>query len=200
MNKYKTRPSISAILIIFLLLVTQLITANFNQLSVSRVFADDVSSNCDINADGSVNAADLISLKKVFLQSSDEEWNSYDVNNDGSVNTLDLVVMIRNILTPSKPDTPVVIEYRKYTFRNSTLLNNHYQKHGIEMGFGSAEEYEKAASDVANSPEALHKKEKEDNDDVYYIEATNEFVVISTDGYIRTYFKPDKGKAYFDRQ
>ena len=26
------------------------------------------------------------------------------------------------------------------------------------------------------------------------------FVIVSTDGYIRTYFKPDKGKAYFDQQ
>lgn len=51
---------------------------------------------------------------------------------------------------------------------------------------------------MVNSPDALHKKE--DNDDVYYIEATNEFVVVSTDGFIRTYFKPSSGKAYYDRQ
>ncbi|MGN0482272.1 MAG: hypothetical protein ACI4HI_01845 [Lachnospiraceae bacterium] len=31
------------------------------------------------------------------------------------------------------------------TFRNANLLNQHYQKHGIEMGFASAEEYEAAA-------------------------------------------------------
>ena len=42
--------------------------------------------------------------------------------------------------------------------------------------------------------------EKEDGDDVYYKEDTNEFVVVSTDGYIRTYFNPDSGKKYFDRQ
>ena len=40
----------------------------------------------------------------------------------------------------------------------------------------------------------------ERGDDVYYLEETNEFVVVSTDGYIRTYFLPDGGKAYFDRQ
>lgn len=68
------------------------------------------------------------------------------------------------------------------------------------MGFSSAELYEYAASQVAVNPSALHKIEKEDGDDVYYIVATNEFVVISTDGYIRTYFKPDSGKAYFDKQ
>ena len=30
--------------------------------------------------------------------------------------------------------------------------------------------------------------------------ATNDFVVVSTDGFIRTYFRPDSGKSYFDRQ
>ena len=42
--------------------------------------------------------------------------------------------------------------------------------------------------------------EKEDGDDVYYLEETNEFVVVSTDGFIRTYFCPDSGKKYFDKQ
>lgn len=91
-------------------------------------------------------------------------------------------------------------EYIEYTFRSKKLLEQHYQKHGIEMGFDSPEEYERAACDVANDPDALHKTEAEDGDDVYYIEATNEFVIVSTDGYIRTYFNPDRGIDYFNRQ
>ena len=89
---------------------------------------------------------------------------------------------------------------KQYRFRNSDLLISHYEKHGIEMGFASAEEYEKAAAAVITAPGVLHKYEKEDNDDVYYLESTNEFVIVSTDGYIRTYFKPNSGKDYFDRQ
>lgn len=89
---------------------------------------------------------------------------------------------------------------QEYVFRNKKLLNQHYEKHGIEMGFSNAKEYEKAASAVINNPNALHKIEKEDGDDVFYVEATNEFAVLSTDGYIRTYFKPDSGKKYFDKQ
>ena len=88
----------------------------------------------------------------------------------------------------------------EYRFRNSKYLNQHYEKHGIEMGFDSPESYEAAASAVVNNPDALHKIEAEDGDDVYYVEDTNEFVVVSTDGYIRTYFLPSGGKAYFDRQ
>lgn len=87
-----------------------------------------------------------------------------------------------------------------YYFRSKKLLESHYEKHGIDMGFATPEEYETAASAVIQSPEALYKTEKEDGDGVYYIEATNEFAVLSTDGYIRTYFLPDAGKNYFDRQ
>jgi pyocin large subunit-like protein len=68
------------------------------------------------------------------------------------------------------------------------------------MGFSSAEEYEKAASEVVENKDALHKTEKEDGDDVYYLEETNEFVIVSTDGYIRTYFNPSNGIDYYNRQ
>ena len=89
---------------------------------------------------------------------------------------------------------------KEYRFRSKKLKTQHYEKHGIEMGFKSADEYEAAASKVPNHPDVLHKTEKEDGDDVYYLEETNEFVVISKDGYIRTYFLPSAGKKYYDRQ
>lgn len=69
-----------------------------------------------------------------------------------------------------------------------------------KKGFSSAEEYEKAAAAVVTSPDALHKLEKEDGDDVYYIVRTNEFVIVSTDGYIRTYFCPEAGLKYYNKQ
>ena len=87
-----------------------------------------------------------------------------------------------------------------YTFRNDSLLNSHYEKHGIEMGFDSAGDYEAAANAVIADEEALHKLEAEDGDDIYYLEDTNEFVVVSGDGYIRTYFEPSSGMAYYERQ
>ena len=65
------------------------------------------------------------------------------------------------------------------------------------MGFATPAEYEAAAAAVVNSPDALHKLEKEDGDDVYYIESTNEFVIVSTDGYIRTYYHPHKRQRIF---
>lgn len=87
-----------------------------------------------------------------------------------------------------------------YEFRNYDRLKEHYEKHGKYMGFDSPEEYLDAANAVIANPDALTKTEKEDGDYIYYVEDTNEFVVLSTDGYIRTYFCPDSGKRYFDKQ
>lgn len=94
--------------------------------------------------------------------------------------------------------------YVEYYFRTEQQLNQHFTKHGGEFkgdfDYETAEEYEAGASDVINNPDALHKTEAEDGDGVYYIEGTNEFVVLSTDGYIRTYFRPNAGIEYYNRQ
>ncbi len=105
----------------------------------------------------------------------------------------------RNVSEDS-PEVSLEKETITYCFRNSDLLEQHFEKHGKEMGFSTPEEYEAAASAVINNPDVLYKTEAEDGDGVYYLESTNEFVVLSTDGYIRTYFNPGDGKAYFDRQ
>ena len=102
-------------------------------------------------------------------------------------------------------DNQVVIEEQHvqeitHSFRNEKLLNDHYEKHGKEMGFDSAESYEAAANEIINNPDSLHRIEEEDGDDVYYLEETNGFVIVSIDGYIRTFFYPDDGLDYFNRQ
>ena len=88
----------------------------------------------------------------------------------------------------------------EYTFKSDEQLQEHFEKHGDEFEYATAEEYQQGAGNVINSPNALHKIEKEDGDDVYYLEETNEFVILSSNGHIRTYFKPSDGKEYFDRQ
>lgn len=115
-----------------------------------------------------------------------------------------LLLCLFTLFIPSacvvKEQKQIVVQSKQYHFRNADLLERHYEKHGKEMGFTSAKEYEQAASDVVNNPKSLHKKEKEDQDDVYYLESSNDFVIVSTDGYIRTYFWPDAKKNYYDRQ
>ena len=102
--------------------------------------------------------------------------------------------------TSAKDGSKTESKISSYSFRTPELLMSHFTKHGIDMGFTTPEAYEEAASRVVTNPGALHKTEAEDGDDVYYVEDTNEFVVLSRDGYIRTYFNPDRGKAYFDKQ
>ena len=87
-----------------------------------------------------------------------------------------------------------------YTFHYPEQLEEHYEKLGIAMGYDSPEAYLEGANRVVASKEALHKLEAEDGDDVYYLEDTNEFVIVSKKGYIRTYFNPRDGIDYFNRQ
>lgn len=87
-----------------------------------------------------------------------------------------------------------------YQFRNDKYLAEHFEKHGSDFDYSTKEEYLAGANRVISSDDVLHKLEKEDGDDVYYLEETNEFVIVSTDGYIRTYFKPESGIAYYNRQ
>lgn len=99
------------------------------------------------------------------------------------------------VTSDAKEETAV-----SYEFRNERYLQEHYDKHGAEFSYNSPEEYLEGANNVICAEGVLHKLEAEDGDDVYYLERTNEFVIISTDGYIRTYFKPDDGINYYNRQ
>lgn len=84
------------------------------------------------------------------------------------------------------------------TFRNEDRLESHYLKHGIDMGYDSADDYQVGANAVISNPNVLHKTQAEDGDDVYFLKKTGEFVAVSQQGYIRTYFIADED--YYDRQ
>lgn len=99
-----------------------------------------------------------------------------------------------------EPQSEEEIELTNYWFRTKSLRDSHYEKHGIEMGFETPEDYIKAANMVICNPNALHKLEAEDGDHIYFLEETNEFVVLSQDGYIRTYYIANGGIDYFNRQ
>lgn len=101
--------------------------------------------------------------------------------------------------SPQQTTTPSNVQ-EAVLFRSEGMMNQHYEKHGKAMGYASAEEYLAGANAAINHSSVLHKKQKEDGDDVYYVEATNDFVVVSTDGYIRTYFRPEDGIRYYERQ
>lgn len=87
-----------------------------------------------------------------------------------------------------------------YQFRTEGDLQDHFEKHGEEFTYTTAEEYLEGANRVIASPDALTKTEAEDGDLIFYLEDTNEIVFLSTDGCIRTYFKPSSGLKYYNKQ
>ncbi|MFV0519467.1 MAG: zinc-ribbon domain containing protein [Lachnospirales bacterium] len=87
-----------------------------------------------------------------------------------------------------------------YSFKDSSTLDSHFEKHKDEFGYTSIDDYVNGANVVINSEDSLHKTEAEDGDSIFYLEESNEIVFISSDGYIRTYFKPTDGIDYFNRQ
>ena len=83
-------------------------------------------------------------------------------------------------------------------FRSYEKLMDHCAKHGDEVGCDSPEAYVAAANEVIHDPQVLHRIQKEDGDDAYFLPRTGEFVVVSSKGYLRTYFITDQD--YFERQ
>ncbi len=161
---------------------------------------DNDTENNDIISENTEDAGLVENVSEDLEEISDTEDDAVAVSEEESIPEDDGVL---EVSTDNSEETGSASEEKErveFTFRNKKLLNQHYEKHGIDMGFSSAEEYEKAACDVLYNPDVLKKTEKEDGDYVFYVEETNEFVVVSTDGYIRTYFLPDSGKAYYDRQ
>ncbi|MEG0050415.1 MAG: hypothetical protein RR572_04885 [Raoultibacter sp.] len=97
---------------------------------------------------------------------------------------------------------PVPAQEQAYQFASQEKFDQHYKKHGREFGNISQDEYLQKANDliVSNAPTLKTKKEKTDGDTCYYDSASNEFLVLSKKGVIRTFFHPNDGIDYFNRQ
>ncbi|MEG0072476.1 MAG: hypothetical protein RR362_01215 [Raoultibacter sp.] len=97
---------------------------------------------------------------------------------------------------------PVQPSEQRYRFASQEKFDQHYKKHGREFGDISQDEYLQKANDLIESsaPTVKTKSEKTDGDTCYYDTATNEFLVLTKKGVIRTFFHPDDGIDYFNRQ
>ena len=175
------------------------VLAEYSLLSTDKAgsFTDEKKARADLNSDGMTDSKDASMILAYYSYIS-----------TGGTKPLEEYFAAPSTTTTTTTTTTATTTtqkvYVEYHFRSKSLLNQHFSKHGAEFaddfGYTTAEEYERGASNVINNVAALHKTEKEDGDDVFYIESTNEFVVLSTDGYIRTYFRPDSGKKYYDKQ
>jgi len=84
----------------------------------------------------------------------------------------------------------------------SQNAEEHWQKHGREFPeFHSAQDYEQGALRfVTNPPPGTLTKSRENGDTLFYDPATNTFAVKDQSGEPRTFFRPNSGRAYWDRQ
>ena len=72
-------------------------------------------------------------------------------------------------------------------------LSDHFLRHGAEFGFNTEQEYLTAAQNFVSTKgnQGVLSTVRANGDTVIYNPTTNEFAVITNDGAIRTFFKPD---------
>jgi hypothetical protein len=100
------------------------------------------------------------------------------------------------------PAAPVGITRPGIGFRDRSHLTDHYQKHGAEFGAISIDEYLRAAQLLRDRPADGDILEAVRTDGVVtrFDRASGAFLAAERDGVIRTYFRPNDGEAYFQRQ
>lgn len=178
--KSKRRGLFLAIVLVLLLFVIELVKLNQGDDSSSSI-----STATTINSEIPIEEPNTSSVMKAENQETSESMNPTETQST-------------NAAAKTQPEAEVTKS--TYTFRTEELYQSHYQKHGAEFGSITKEEYLALANDLIISPTALHKPEAEDGDDLIYDPEKNQFLVFSTDGYIRTFFCPDDGMAYYERQ
>lgn len=84
-------------------------------------------------------------------------------------------------------------------FPSEELLTGHHKKHMKQFGEISVEEYLDLANALADSPlsDDVVQLVRSDGSISKYCFSTNEFVVVDPDGTIKTFFKPEKGRRYW---
>ena len=87
-------------------------------------------------------------------------------------------------------------------FASEQVFQKHYDKHQHEFGEISMQEYLELANTLAVAPvsDDVVQLVRSDGSISKYCFSTNEFVVVTADGKIRTYFKPADKEAYWDEE
>jgi hypothetical protein len=94
------------------------------------------------------------------------------------------------------------IGYPAVGFRDAGHLVEHFQKHGAEFGEISEEEYLRRAQQLRDRPAGGEILESIRQDGVItrFDRSTGAFLAVDPDRTIRTFFRPNDGEAYFQRQ
>lgn len=85
------------------------------------------------------------------------------------------------------------------TFPTVTDLLEQFDLYGASLGYTASLDYLSGANKVIANSKTLQLTQP-DGGTAYFLESTEEFVLVSSNGYIRTYFIPDTGIFYFFQQ
>ncbi len=87
-------------------------------------------------------------------------------------------------------------------FRSRTQLDEHYQKHGAEFGAISKAEYLLLAQELRDAPVGgpILEARRPNGEFSRFVRRHGYFGAYNRDGTIRTFFIPNNGERYFERQ
>lgn len=87
-------------------------------------------------------------------------------------------------------------------FRSEERLREHYRKHGREFGAISMDRYLRLAQALRDRPAGgmILEAVRGDGVTTRYDKSSGAFIAFDRDGTIRTFFRPDRGEAYFRSQ
>ena len=87
-------------------------------------------------------------------------------------------------------------------FRSRERLAEHFQKHGQEFGAATPDDYLHLAQALRDRPAGgdVLEKVREDGVVTRFDRRSGAFIAFGPDGVIRTFFRPNDGARYFERQ
>jgi hypothetical protein len=102
----------------------------------------------------------------------------------------------------SGPAALPAVTHPEIGFRDPSHLAEHFQKHGAEFGDITQAEYLRRAQALRDRPAGGPVREAVRRDGVVtrFDRTDGAFLAFDPDLTIRTYFRPNGGEAYFDRQ
>jgi pyocin large subunit-like protein len=106
------------------------------------------------------------------------------------------------VTVPAAPEVPSAAIRTAIGFGDRIHLTEHFEKHGAEFGRVSIEDYLRAAQTLRDRPAGGEVLESVRTDGVVarFDRASGAFLAFDRDGVIRTFFRPNDGEAYYQRQ
>jgi hypothetical protein len=87
-------------------------------------------------------------------------------------------------------------------FRSQERLVEHFRKHGREFGSITMDRYLRLAQELRDRPAGgmILEAVRADGTTIRYDKTSGAFIAFDRDGTIRTFFRPDRGDAYYRSQ